>query len=644
MKKIFVTLSFILIVVLNTFAQEYKTHKVKAGETIESIAKIYLVTPFDIYALNPDAKTNFQPNIVLIIPKSKILKHPVKVETHQLLNYKSHKVKRKETLYSISKKYNITIANIKKHNTRLYSDNLQKGDRINIPRYKTVLVTSNVGNTIKKYKVLPKEGKWRVAYKFGITVAELEKLNPNLGEILQEDEEINVPNIANNEEKTVEEAFGYYTVLPKEGFFRLSIKLGLTQEELENLNPELADSGLKEGMILKVPLDVASSIENEDIERSTLADRLTNFETKRIAVMLPFRLNRIDLDSVQEVKAMIRKEGWLSISLDFYTGVLMALDSAKQLGISTKLDVFDTRAQISQVTSILRINDFSNYDAVIGPFTANNFDRAASMLKGDNVPIISPVTKPKKLYNNVFQTIPSKELLQKKIIHFVKTSTDTIPKHILIISDSEHRVVSNLLKEEFPLAKQIFSRKDEEGKEGHYILLEDIEEQFKEGLNLVFLETANEGFVSNVTSMLNGFNGVDEELEIEREIILMTTNKNKAFEGVNISNYDLSKLKFHYPSVNRAFDVDQPNSFVARYKRVWKTEPNKYATRGFDLTMDILLRLAIDEDLYKASSNDIETEYVENKFRYSKKMFGGYYNEAVYIVKYDELKIVEAKQ
>ncbi|MCF6294059.1 MAG: LysM peptidoglycan-binding domain-containing protein [Flavobacteriaceae bacterium] len=644
MKKFFISFSLIFLFCVTAIAQDYKTHKVKAGETIESIAKIYLVTPYDIYALNPDAKTNFQPNIVLIIPKSKVLKNPIKVETQQLLNYKTHKVKRKETLYSISKKYNITIDDIKKHNTRLYSDNLRKGDRINIPRYKTVLVSSNVGNTIKKYKVLPKEGKWRVAYKFGITVAELEKLNPDLGETLQEDEEINVPNIANNEEKTVEETFGYYTVLPKEGFFRLKIKLGLTQDQLETLNPELADSGLKEGMILKVPLDVASNIESADVERSILADRLNNFETKRIAVMLPFRLNRVDLDSVQEVKDMIRKEGLLSVSLDFHTGVLMALDSAKQLGISTKLDVYDTRAQITQVTSILSNNDFCNYDAVIGPFTANNFERAASMLKSDNVPIISPVTKPEKLYNNVFQTIPSDELLRKKIIQFVKSSTDTIPKHILIISDSKHRKVSDILKREFPTAKQIFSRKDEDGNESHYILLEDIEEQFKEGLNIVFLETENEGFVSNVSSMINGFNGVDEELEIEREIILMTTNKNKAFEGVNISNYDLSKLKFHYPSVNRAFDIEKSNSFVTRYKRVWKTEPNKYAIRGFDLTMDVLLRLAIDEDLYKASNNDIETEYVENKFRYSKKLFGGYYNEAVYIVKYDELKIVEAKQ
>jgi len=178
----------------------------------------------------------------------------------------------------------------------------------------------------------------------------------------------------------------------------------------------------------------------------------------------------------------------------------------------------------------------------------------------------------------------------------------------------------------------------------HYILLEDIEEQFKEGLNIVFLETENEGFVSNVSSMINGFNGEDEELEIEREIVLMTTNKNKAFEGENVSNYDLSKLKFQYPSTNRTCDWEDPNSFVRSYKRIWKTEPNRYATRGFDLTMDVLLRLAIDDDLYKASNSDIETEYVENKFRYSKKMFGGYYNEAVYIVKYHELKIVEAKQ
>ncbi len=642
MRKLVITLSFVFLIIFSNSAQDFKTHKVMAGETIESIAKIYRVTPFDIYALNPDAKTQLQLNSILIIPKSRVLETPIKTESKELLNYKSHKVKRKETLYSISKKYNVTIDEIKKFNTQLYSNNLKKGDKINIPRFRTVMVTSNLGNTIRIYKVLPKEGKWRVAYKFGITVLELEQLNPDMGETLFEGQEINVPNIADNEEKAIEDEFGYYKVQPREGFYRLKLKLGLSQTELEGLNPELIDSGLKNGMVLKVPLDVENNILNADVERSVLWDKINNFETKRIAVMLPFRLNRIDLDSVQEVKDIIRQEGLLSVSLDFHSGVLMALDSAKQLGLSTKLDVFDTKGQINEVARILRANDFSDYDAVIGPFTSNNFERASAILKTDNVPIISPVTKPKALYSNVFQTIPSDELLYKKMVAFVKQ--DTLPSHMIIISDSKHRATSNALKAEFPRAKQIFSRKDEDGKEAYYIIIEDVEEQFKEGRNIVFLETSNEGFVSNVSSMINSFNGVDEELEIEREVILMTTNKNRAFEGLNISNYDLSKLKFQYPSVNRSYDVDQSNSFVSGYKKKYGAPPNRYVTRGFDLTMDILLRLATAEDLYKASNSDVETEYIENKFRYSKKLFGGYYNEAAYIVRYEDLKIVEVKQ
>ena len=59
-------------------AQNYIEHKVQSGETIQTIAKKYLVTPFDIYALNPDAKKKIQPNTVLIIPNSKIKNEPLR--------------------------------------------------------------------------------------------------------------------------------------------------------------------------------------------------------------------------------------------------------------------------------------------------------------------------------------------------------------------------------------------------------------------------------------------------------------------------------------------------------------------------------------------------------------------------------------
>jgi len=645
MKKFLVSLSFLILVSISAKAQGYKTHKIKVGETIESIAKIYMVTPYDIYALNPDAKNSLQPNMVIIIPESKVLENPVKSEVTKLVGYKSHKVKRRETLYSISKIYNVTIDDIKKHNNRLYSENLRKGDKINIPKYDKVNATSTLANTIRSYRVLPKEGKWRIAYKFGISVDELEKLNPKMVDTLQVGQEINVPNIANNEEKEIDEEYGYYTVVPREGFFALQRKLGLTQEEIETLNPEIKEGGLKVGMIIKVPKDVNDNSTSEDVARSVLIDKINNFETKNLAIMLPFRLDRVDMDSIQEVKEMLRSgEGITNISLDFHTGVLMALDSAKQLGISTKLDVFDTKARSSVVTELLKDRDFSNYDAVIGPFLSNNFDRAAALLRSDNVPMVSPVTEASNLYNNVFQTIPTNELKRKRIVEFVK-QLDTIPSQILIIADQNHRIESNLLMQEFSDSKQIFSRVDEEtGKDQFYILVEDIEEEFRDGLNLVFIESNNEGFISNVSSMLSGYIGFDEELEIEREIILLTSDKNSAFDRENVSNVTLSKLRFHYPSANRPIEENSRNSFVKAYKNKFYTTPNRYAIRGFDLTMDVLLRLATADDLYDASSNDIETEYVENKFRYGKKMFGGYYNEAMYIVKFDNLRIVEVKQ
>ncbi len=641
MKKFLVSLSLVCLFSISVSAQDYKTHKVEVGETIEAIAKRYMVTPYDIYALNPDAKTSLLPNVVLIIPKSRILDIPVETEVTQLLGYKSHKVKRKETLYSISKKYNITVVDIKKHNNRLYSENLRKGDKINIPNYSNVKVKSILENTIKTYSVQPKEGKWRVAYKFGITVAELEQLNPNMEDPLQLGQKLNVPNIANNEEKIVEEGFSYYTVVQSEGFMSLERKFGLNQTQIENLNPEVQATGLKVGMIIKVPIDI--NADNEDIPRSILADKINNLTTKNVAIMLPFRLHRVDMDSIRDVKAMLSKEGYLNISLDFHTGVLMAIDSVKQLGISTRLDVYDTKGLTGEVSNIIRTNNFSDYDAVIGPFIGKNFDRAANLLKRDNVPVVSPVSAPSQLYDNVFQTIPPNDLMLKRIVDHVKQ--DTIPSRILIISDEKSRSVSNALKAELSRAKQIYSRKDEDTeKDAHYILVEDIIEELRDGRNIVFLETNNVGFVSNVTSMLNALNGIDEELEIEREIILMTT-KNKAFEGgVNVSNYALANLNFHFPSPNKPYDSDQTNSFVKRYEKQWNTTPNRYATRGFDLMMDLLLRLSVDSDLYEASTNDIETEYVENKFRYSKKMFGGYYNEAIYLMKYEGLYIVEVKE
>ncbi|MBU2939513.1 LysM peptidoglycan-binding domain-containing protein [Lacinutrix sp. C3R15] len=624
-------------------AQNYNTHRVKSGETIESIAKQYSVTPYDIYSLNPDAKKELKENAVLIIPASKIATPKTTSTTvKEFQHFIEHKVKRKETLYSLAKKYNVTQDEIKKHNPSLYANNLRKGDKIKIPVYKTKTVVETV-KTTKDYTVLPKEGKWRIAYKYGITVEELDALNPNMPAILNVGQVIQVPNLETTEVKQIDDRYSYYTVLPKEGFYRLKLKLQLEQEELEALNPTLKETGLKSGMVLKIPYsntiaetgEVTNTTIATTVATTSLINNIRNFESKNIAILLPFRLNRVNADSVFDAKNQIQSDRFLSTSLDFYSGVLLAVDSLKKLGISLKVDVYDTKNQLSEVSNLVRSKNLENADAVIGPLMPKNFEYVASHLKENNVPVISPNLKDLKLSENVFQSMPSSALLKTKMINFVKA--DSTKSHVIIIADAKNAATSNGLKREFSTASQIHSRKDKEGKDSYYVLKDDIVGKLKPGKNIIFLETQNYTFVSNVTSILNSLNNE------ENKIVLATTDMNSAFENDEISNYHLSNLNFHFPSVSKTYTEENTNGFVQEYKKKYGDTPNKTAVRGFDLMLDVVLRLSASESIYNSVNQFPLTEYLENKFAYHKNLFGGYYNNTVYVVKYNDLQIVDAQ-
>ena len=624
------------------YAQNLKMHTVQAGESVKTIASFYKITVADIYALNPDAKSDFSVDMVLIIPEAFLHQSNSTSTTKELVSYKVHRVRRKETLFSIAQKYDLTVEDIKAHNKELYSKNLRSGNKIYIPKFK--LIPKPSVNIIQKYTVLAKEGKWRIAYKFGISVPELEALNPNMGLYPKAGEILNVPNIAESEEKTIQDKqFSYYTVKPKEGFYRLEKKLGVTKIQLEALNPELVQQGLKLGMVLKIPKTSIQNIASEFFPAVNLADSLVNFSTKNIALLLPFKAKSIDFDSLKLSKDQLKRDGYINISTDFYAGVVMAIDSAKRLGISTKLNVFDTNASPLDLKTHLLQTDLSNFDAILGPITPQNLELTAKYAKKDNVPVVSPFVKTKAVHSNLFQTLPDENWMRTKMINYVKS--DTIPHNTLIIYDAKNIATAKYLKASLPDAALLTSEKNEDGSEQFYLMLDAVQPVLLPGRTIVFLESNNEGFVSNVTSMLNAMNGItilldeeENETEIDREIILMTTSKNRAFDGVNVSNYDLSNLNFQYPSVN--FNSQISEDFEQKYITQFGTFPNKYAIRGFDLTMDILLRLSKYGTLYTQNFN-FQTAYLENKFQYFSQPYGGYKNEAGYILKYEDLYIIK---
>jgi len=603
-------------------AQEtYKSHKVEKGETVFSIAKQYGISEETIYRLNPDARLGIKENSILIIPTS--------ASELEVTGYSNHRVKRKETLFSISQQYGVSVDDLKKSNKFLYSRELEKSDKLRIPKYsKPVVVIDDQknppiedGGKVRLHEVQPQETLYGIARKYGTTIAELKTLNPDLSDSLPVGKELKVPATIVSESSTIEEdKFDFYEVQPKEGFYRLKVKLGLTEEEIVALNPYAKD-GLKEGMILKIPKTATvANIGNAD--KVDLSKAITNRATKNIAVMLPFQLKNMVPDSSETNAVQLQKNRTMRIALDFYSGVLMATEFAKEKGISINLKVFDTEGSESTLDRILRSEDLTDLDAVVGPLISKNVEKAASYFKENDIPVISPLSNRNiKLTSNLFQTLPDDQTLRDAMIQYLRENSQG--KQVFLIADSKSKSKAAIM-EAIPSVHVIAPR------EGGYLYVADLQSKLlKNTGNWVILETTNPLTVSNVIGVLNG-------LPSDYQIQLFTTDKNDSFDYDDISNVHLAKLQFTFPSVSKNYKNGEQDAFLVSYKQEYGVFPNRFAVRGFDVMYDILLRLASSDSLYDSVDEETVTEYIENKFRYEKKLFSGYTNQAFYILKYGQ--------
>lgn len=607
--------------------QEYKSHRVQKGETVSSISRQYNISKEDIYRLNPDARKGLSENTTLVLPTT------VAAQPDGPMQFKMHRVKRKETLFSVSQRYNVSIDDLKKYNKELYSRSLKKGEKIRIPLQKKgtsteIAVNTNTNNNASTHTVAPKETKFGIARKYGITITELNALNPDVGANLPIGIVLNVPKQSVTTSATIDdENYDFYEVLAKEGFFRLKVKLGLEKEEIVALNPYAKD-GLKEGMILKIPKN------NEDVEVVGAANiidlekKIYNRDTKNIAVMLPFQLHKTNNDSIVANEDLIKVNGAVRVALDFYSGVLMATEFAKDKGISVNVEVFDTQASESKTASIVSSNDFSDTHAVIGPLLRKNVEKAAQGLRNSDTPVFSPLSnRDVKMSANLFQTLPTDEMLEKRMLAFL--AQHQAGKNTVIISDAKHN------REKLALLKVLPNAKTKQPRDKGFLYALDITELMQEDTeNWVVLASSDPVIVSNVVGVLNG-------IPDTYRVRLFTLDKNDAYNYDDVSNVHLAKLNFTFPSVNKSYDFNERNAFVTSYKNKYGVLPNRYAVRGFDVTYDVLLRLASADDMYDATNSDYSTEYIENRFRYSKKMFSGYQNNALYIIKYADNLIFE---
>ncbi|MGB3773915.1 MAG: LysM peptidoglycan-binding domain-containing protein [Leeuwenhoekiella sp.] len=630
-----IAIAFLLFFVICSCAslgqQTYSNHKVNEGETISAIANKYNITVYELYRLNPEARDGLYPGLVLLLPGGKAAMAQKEQESRaQEQKFEMHTVEKGETVYSLAKKYGITEETLKRYNEQLYTAELRTGEKLKIPvnNGKLTLETQKRTETNRKHVVKPKETIYGLASMYGITIEELKALNPDMPENLPIGTIVNVPDKSYTDDaKTDESKFGFYEVKPGDTFYSLTKRWDMTDEELLKLNPALED-GLQQGMILKLSKEMISA---DDALASNgiqdLSQNLINFSEKNIALLLPFN-SKSPSDSL---KGMLTRNGLSRIALDFYSGALMAVESAKDLGLSSRLQVYDTQYErgketinTQMINEILDQDDFSKVDVVIGPLLGQNVTEVGNKLRRQGIPVVSPLTPRIEMSSNIFQSRPNDNILRDYMLEYIKISG--ADKNIIVVADSKSENEKNRILALYPDAKIL---DPQSGDSGYYLNPEDILTRLdKKRENWIILETNDIPLISNTITRAS-------TLTANHKITLMTTNKGDAYDSEDISNMTLMRLGFRFPSVDKQGGQEKMlEDFIAKYRKKYGVNPNNYAIRGYDLTLDTVLRLGSAEDLYASANNSVETHYLENKFNYVKADQDGFFNNAVYILSY----------
>lgn len=648
MNYFFVTICTIFFSLTSVTAQEkIDKYIVGKGETVNQIAQKFNVTPYDIYKLNPDAQKGLKLNSVLLIPKSKgkIADQSVKPAAKQ--QPKTHVVLAKETLFGIEKKYDLTDADLKKANPDLEKNGLQIGQTLNIPSKNGIKTNVAAKNTVIYHTVLPKETKFSIAKKYDITIEELERKNPEIVTNLTVGYELLIkgtrpktaPKTVVTETKidpvkplpvakAAPVTYIDYTVKAKETFYSLSKQYGLTQQQLVELNPALS-SGVQEGMVLKVP-SKSNQIASNSVKQSVVLTKKNSNDKKTLVLLFPFNVAKNGGDTISSTVNRLNNDKFLNMTLDFYSGALMAIDSAKQVGVTIDVKIFDSNETktTSNTAAIFANNDLANADAVVGPFYQSNVEKMANMLEQSNVPVISPLSKDEGNPSpNLYQSIVPAADLKSSMFDFMNAKQGNI---IAVIDKKKETIRKYILENQKEVKIAPLSATGG-------LNIEGFKSQFvKDRMNYVILETANTGMIKyTINAMIS--------LMASYQVQLVILEPNETLDTDEISFENLMKLHLMYPSATRENNSPEALLFMQSYRKKNKVNPSTYAIRGFDITFDTMMRLSQDKT-YQETAETMITEQVESKFEYHKKEEGGYVNKGVYILYYDtDLTVKEAK-
>lgn len=602
---------------------------VQRGETKSGLSRRFGVTIAQLEEQNPQIIAMLQAGHILNIDKS-VAASPRAANTGE------HIVIKGETLWGIARANGISVAQLEAANSNQLSEFLQIGQRLTIPNKNSAI--ENRG----EYIVKRGDTKFELARRFNMTISELENKNPQIIDMLMAGHVLNVDNTRTNRqeeiantntteetvnqtETTSEQGYEDYIIQPQETLYGLARKAGMTIDAFTTLNPKLLTS-VNKGDVIKMPRNgsqvsvntgvVDNTPQDESIElgineNGALLNNLVTDTATGLYFYTPF--SSAELSSPEQRDKMISANPDLQKHIDFFQGAQVAIDSAKSLNLN--FDVTLVKKNIAKLQ--LNIDSPHEKNAILVPFLTNasNYPSISSN-QGISIIDIESNLNPQDSVQ-VYKTIPSDGFQKTKTLNYLAQQNG----RVIVVSDLGEARNKTLIQNIIPEAK--FLKVDQAG----FFQPNALENALSTTkTNYVVLESEKTiVFLNSTTALMSQLSDYNIQLVMLKSSWLPNQSQ--------VSTMRYRVLKLIFPTITDPRNKKGVNNFSDSYSNIFGSEPTRHAQLGFDVTLDVLLRLSQSAS-FEDTANTIISEHPHLKFEYKKTSDSNYLNDTVRLMQY----------
>lgn len=544
---------------------KYYIHTVQPGETLYGLSKTYGVGEKVILENNPSILSGLKTAENVKIPFIADVPEP-KSDRKLRRTFDFHFVSKGETLYGISRQYEIPVKTLLEDNPNLDPLHMSLGERILI-RKKQIGSEDEAG-----------------------TQEQWEEYRRSLNSV-------------------ADEGTAYHIVHPGETFYSLARRFGITEEDLSRLNGGLKPADLKAGAMIKIPAPQSEPA----VEEADTLQQETIPAMGREVEQIEFRaLRRTEPLNVALLLPLATGGEANGNYLEFYQGFLLGLDSVKtKLGYSVNVDLYNTARDTARIREIVESPEFQKTNLIVGPVYEEGIYPVIRFAERQQVPVVSPLANIEGMNSDVlFQLAPDPARKYEKagdlvngdrkvtLIYTESTDKEFEREMLTLLGDSEYSRYT--YKYEHPTARTANSPSDltpllENGDDNVFIILSDSEvdiDRILAALASADTSLTSRGrtaprFVVLGNARWNRYNNIDRAMFFKDRVIFISTYHAKR-------------------------DAEVVKAFDSAYIRSFGALPTLFSYRGYDTAMIFAPAMYgdIEYDLEDRRYTPLQTTYL----------------------------------